>query len=111
MNFAKTHINKSGEITELQRIDKYELPLVAIKETLANAIVHRDYSISGVDIKFAIFDDRIEITSLGFLPKTLDIKDIKMGRSGIRNRLIVKVFKEIRLIEEWGTGIKRINQI
>lgn len=108
MKFAKTHINKSGKITELQRIDKYEIPLVAIKEAITNAVVHRDYSISGADIKFAIFDDRIEITSPGFLPKTLDIKDIKIGRSEIRNKLIAKVFKEIRLIEEWGTGIKRI---
>lgn len=108
MTFAKTHINKSGKITELQRIDEYEIPLVAIREAISNAIVHRDYSISGADIKFAIFDDRIEITSPGLLPKTLDIEDIKIGRSEIRNKIIARFFKEIRFIEEWGTGISRI---
>ncbi len=108
MNFAKTHINKSGKITELQRIDEYEIPLVAVREAISNAVVHRDYSISGADIKFAIFDDRIEITSPGLLPKTLDIEDIKMGRSEIRNKMIARFFKEINFIEEWGTGIRRI---
>ena len=108
IKFAKVHINKSGKITELQRIDEYEIPIVAIREIIANAVVHRDYSISGADIKFAIFDDRIEITSPGLLPKTLDIEDIKIGRSEIKNKVIARFFKEIRFIEEWGTGIKRI---
>lgn len=108
IKFAKAHINKSGKITELQRIDEYEIPIVAIREIIANAVVHRDYSISGADIKFAIFDDRIEITSPGLLPKTLDIEDIKIGRSEIKNKVIARFFKEINFIEEWGTGIKRI---
>ena len=108
MKFAKTYVAKNGRIYDLQRIDEYEIPLVAIREAIVNAIVHRDYSISGADIKFAIFDDRIEITTPGFLPKTLDIEEIKDGRSEIRNKVIARVFKEIRFIEEWGTGIKRI---
>ncbi|KYH34010.1 helix-turn-helix domain protein [Clostridium tepidiprofundi DSM 19306] len=59
-------------------------------------------------LKFAIFDDRIEITSPGFLSKTLDIEDIKAGRSEIRNKVLARFFKEIRFIEQWGTGIRRI---
>ena len=106
--FAKTHIKKRGKIKGLQRIDEYDIPIVAIREAIANAVVHRDYSISGSDIKFAIFDDRVEITSPGSLPKTLDVDDIKMGRSEIRNKVIARFFKEIGFIEEWGTGIKRI---
>lgn len=108
LNFAKMYIAKKGVITELQRIDEYEVPMVAIREAITNAVVHRDYSISGSDIKLAIFDDRIEITSPGQLPKTLDIEEIKQGRSEIRNKVIARFFKELRFIEEWGTGIKRI---
>jgi ATP-dependent DNA helicase RecG len=108
MKFAKMYIPKKGQFSDLQRQDQYEVPLVAIREAVANAIVHRDYSISGADIKFAIFDDRIEITSPGVLPKTLDIQDIKSGRSEIRNKVIARFFKELRFIEEWGTGIRRI---
>lgn len=108
MNFAKIYIAKSGQIKGLQRKDEYEIPLVAIREALINAVVHRDYSITGSDIKFAIFDNRIEITSPGNLPKSLDIEDIKEGRSEIRNKTIARFFKEIRFVEQWGTGIRRI---
>ena len=108
MKFAKTHIAKSGKIRELQRIDKFEVPLEAIRESIINAVVHRDYCISGADIKFAIFDSRIEITSPGALPKALEIKEILSGRSEIRNRVIARFFKEIHFIEQWGTGIGKI---
>lgn len=94
--------------TDIQRIDEYEIPIVAIREAIINAVVHRDYSILGADIKLAIFDDRLEITSPGALPKTLDVEDILEGRSEIRNRVIARFFKEIKYIEQWGTGIRRI---
>ena len=108
MKFAMTHIAKSGKIEGLQRIDRYEVPLEAIREAIVNAIVHRDYSISGADIKFAIFDDRIEITSPGCLPRSLEIEDIMAGRSEIRNKVIARFFKEIGFIEQWGTGMRKM---
>lgn len=110
MKFAMVYIAKSGRIEVLQRIDTYKVPLAAVRESLVNAVVHRDYSISGSDIKFAIFDDRIEITSPGALPKALDVDDILSGRSEIRNRVIARFFKEINFIEQWGTGIGKILQ-
>ncbi len=108
LKFAQTHIKLAGKIENVQRKDTYEIPLLAIREALINAVVHRDYSISGSDIKFAIFDDRIEITSPGVLPKTLDISELAEGRSVIRNKIIARFFKEIGFIEQWGTGIPKI---
>ena len=110
MKFAMVYIAKSGRVEGLQRIDTYAVPLGAVREALVNAVVHRDYSISGSDIKFAVFDDRIEITSPGALPKALDVDDILSGRSEIRNRAIARFFKEINFIEQWGTGIGKILQ-
>jgi len=110
MNFARQYIAKNGKILELQRIDQYEIPLPAIREALINSVVHRDYSIRGSDIKFAIFDDRIEITSPGALPKSIEIDDIIAGRSEIRNTVIARFFKEINYIEQWGTGIQKMIQ-
>jgi ATP-dependent DNA helicase RecG len=84
------------------------VPLEAIREAIVNAIVHRDYNISGADIKFAVFDDRIEITSPGSLPRSLEIEDIMAGRSEIRNKVIARFFKEIGFIEQWGTGMRKM---
>jgi len=108
MDFAHTHISLGGIIKGFQRIDSYEVPLEAIREAIINAVVHRDYSISGADIKFAIFDDRIEITSPGQLPRSLELSDIASGRSEIRNKVIARFFREIKFIEQWGTGIRKM---
>ncbi|MCK4524141.1 winged helix-turn-helix transcriptional regulator, partial [candidate division WOR-3 bacterium] len=108
MNFAKMYIAKRGKVKGLQRVDTYAVPLDAIREAIINAVVHRDYNITGSDIKFAIFNNRIELTSPGILPKALEIEDIIEGRSEIRNRVIARFFKEIKFIEQWGTGIKKI---
>ena len=49
--------DKTGKIKGLQRKDQYDVPVEAIREAVVNAVVHRDYSITGADIKFAVFDE------------------------------------------------------
>lgn len=56
----------------------------------------------------AIFDDMLEITSPGPLPDTLPIEELGTGRSEIRNRVLAPIFKDLRLIEAWGTGIQKM---
>jgi ATP-dependent DNA helicase RecG len=54
-------------------------------------------------------DDRIEIENPGLLPFGLTIEDIQQGVSKLRNRVIGRVFHELRLIDQWGSGIQRMN--
>jgi predicted HTH transcriptional regulator len=84
--------------------------LEAIREAVTNAIIHRDYSLIGKDIKIAIFDDMLEITSPGPLPDTMSLEDLGTGRSDIRNRVLAPIFKDMGLIEAWGTGMQKIRQ-
>ena len=107
-NFIKNHIKLSSEIKGLQREDQYEIPLEAIRESLVNAVVHRDYSNYGRDIKIGIYDDIVNIVSPGGFPSTITQEDILEGRSEIRNKVIARVFKELNYIEQWGSGIRRI---
>lgn len=107
-NFIKNHLHLKGEIKGLQRTDTYEIPLEAIRESLINATIHRDYSNMGRDIKVGIYDDILNIVSPGSFPSTLTQQDILEGRSEIRNKIIARVFKELGYIEQWGSGIKRI---
>ena len=106
--FIQNHIHLKGEIKGLQRTDIYEIPMTAIREALLNAIVHRDYTNQGRDIKVSIFDHLIHIVSPGGFPSTLTEFDILNGRSEIRNKVIARVFKSLNYIEQWGTGIQRI---
>jgi len=50
---------------------RWEYPVKALREVIRNAIVHRDYSLAGKDIKVAIYDDMVEVTSPGLLPPSL----------------------------------------
>ncbi len=106
--FIKKNIALSSKIGEVYREDRWEYPLEAIREAITNAIIHRDYAILGSDIKVAIFDDMLEITSPGPLPDTLPIEDLGTGRSEIRNRVLAPIFKDLKLIESWGTGIQKM---
>jgi len=107
-NFIKNHINVGTEITKLNNPEVSEIPYAAIREALINAVVHRDYSNLGRDIKVGIYDDILDIVSPGSFPSTLTQEDVLNGRSEIRNRVIARVFKELGYIEQWGSGINRI---
>ena len=110
MDFVRLYMEKKIEISALRRKEDYDIPLPAIREGILNAICHRDYSITGADNKLDIFSDRIEITSPGTLPSGITLQDLGDGISEVRNRLIVKIFREAGYVEQLGTGIMRIKE-
>ena len=108
IKFVQRNTSLSAEIKGLTRKDISEYPLIALREAIVNAIVHADYSMKGVYISIAIFDDRIEITNPGGLPFGFTIEKALAGSSRIRNRVIAKVFYHMKWIEQWGSGLHRI---
>ncbi len=106
--FVKNHISLRGEIKGLQRTDTFEIPETALREALVNAVIHRDYTNQGRDIKVGVYDDIVNVVSPGGFPNTLTAEALLEGRSEIRNRVIARVFKELGYIEQWGSGIQRI---
>jgi predicted HTH transcriptional regulator len=106
--FVLRHISEGSEYEGVYRKDRWEYPIVAIREAIRNAIIHRDYSLKGKDIKIAIFDDKIEITSPGKLLPTVDFDEMEAGQSDIRNKTLAPVFKKLGIIEQWGNGLQLI---
>lgn len=98
--FLENHLNLSSEFERFQRKDILEIPTLVLREGIINAIVHRDYSNQGRNIKIGIYDDVVEIVSTGGLPSTLTIEQIYFGRSEIRNRVLARIFKEFNFIEK-----------
>ncbi|MCG8541174.1 MAG: putative DNA binding domain-containing protein [Clostridia bacterium] len=91
----------------LNRVDREDYPYYAIREALVNAVVHRDYSFSG-SILIHIFKNRIELVSVGGLVAGLTLDDIMLGISESRNKNLATSFYRLKLIESYGTGIRRI---
>ena len=96
-----------GEIIGLERIDTKDYPDYALRESLLNAIIHRDYNFTG-SILISLFEDRFEITSLGGLVKGLSIEDLYNGVSESRNPNLANIFYRLKYVESFGTGIERI---
>ena len=96
-----------GKIVGLERQDIRDYPEYALRESLLNAVIHRDYNFTG-SILISLFDDHYEITSLGGLVKGISIKDLYAGVSESRNPNLANIFYRLRYVESFGTGIGRI---
>jgi ATP-dependent DNA helicase RecG len=83
------------------------IPEAAIRETLLNALIHRDYAFSAGTL-ISIFDDRMEFVSIGGLVKGISFDDILLGISVPRNENLANIFYRLKLIEAYGTGIPKI---
>jgi predicted HTH transcriptional regulator len=100
----KTFVKITGAAERLQKqmIDK-----TALREALINAVVHNDYT-SEVPPVVEIYSDRLTITSYGGLVHGLSKEEFFAGRSVPRNRELMRVYRDLRLVEQLGSGINRI---
>mgnify|MGYP004630607071 FL=1 len=106
-NFVLRHIDMGAQIDGEYRKDMYELPISAVRETIANAVLHRSY-LDRSCVQVCIYDDRLEVASPGMLYGGLDIETAKTGKSTCRNEAIAEAFHYMHIVEAWGTGIPRI---
>jgi len=108
--FLKKHLQLRWEITResTRRKEILELPEVALREAMVNAVCHRDYLEQGAQVMVEIFDDRVEIYNPGGLPKGLSPEEFGK-RSVCRNPLIAGLLLRCDYIEKMGTGIERIH--
>jgi ATP-dependent DNA helicase RecG len=95
------------QITSKERVETRIWNAVAIKEAVINAIVHNDYS-KEIPPKFEIFSDRLEITSAGGLPEGMEQDEFFEGFSVPRNKEIMRIFKDLDMVEYLGSGVPRI---
>lgn len=109
--FINRHTNMSAKIGAIKREDIPQFPPEAVREVVINAIVHADYAMKGVAIQIAIFSDRIEFTNPGGLPFGQTIESAMSGISRMRNRVVGRIFRELKLIERLGSGLPRIIEI
>ncbi|MGB7128900.1 MAG: RNA-binding domain-containing protein [Candidatus Rhabdochlamydia sp.] len=102
-DFIMERINKSFKIEKRKREEHWEIPPIAIREVLMNAILHRNYHINA-PIKISIYSDRIEFFSPGGLPGPIDTSELESGITYVRNTSIAKILWEAKYIEKMGSG-------
>lgn len=96
-----------AKVTSTRRLEKSLIEPVPLREALINAIVHNDYS-REIPPVFEIFSDRVELTSYGGLISGQSTEDFFSCSSMPRNRELMRVFKDVGLVEQLGSGMSRI---
>ena len=105
-DFVRRNTRPSAHLDGMQRVDRWEFPEAAVREAVANAVVHRDYGIVGTDIMLTIFEDRMEVQSPGRLPNTITIEGMKLGLRYARNQTLVNVMRDYGYVDARGMGVR-----
>ena len=106
MRFIRMNLRCEYRIVDFVREEVYEIPLVAIREAVVNALVHRSYNINDSSVFVTILDDRVEVESPGLM--RIPLEDVMMGLTKTRNRIIADYLHRIGYIENRGTGFRRM---
>ena len=107
LRFIERNTRTAYRIEGLKRQNMPEYPMKALREAIANAVMHGDWFFDSANVFVEIYTDRIEVSSPGSLPKGLTLADL--GRKSVRRNVLVSDFlHRIDFVEKAGTGIRRI---
>lgn len=111
ISFVEKHTSKALVFDgQPQHKEFWQYPLQALREAMINALINRDLN-DNCAVFLEIYDNRLEIANPGFLPKEIKEGSIFNNiRSVARNKGLAKIFSSLKLIESWGTGLKRIQE-
>lgn len=112
--FLRENLPVAGRVAPglFERVDDPLYPPVALREALANAFCHREYSIGGGSVAVAVFDDRLEVTSSGSLHFGLTAEALFAPHESLPwNPLIARVFFRRGIIESWGRGTIKMAEL
>ena len=96
-----------AKITYPERKEQPMYDYKAVREVIINAIVHNDWS-NEYPPKFEFFSDRLEVSSFGRIQNEFTEEEFLQGYSAPKNPELMRVFKDLELVEHLGTGIRRI---
>ena len=105
--FLEKHQSMRSVFQGAKRIDIPDYPMMAVREGLTNAVVHREYASTG-PILMSIFADRLEILNQGGLLPNFTIDEVLRGVSEQRNEKLAAVFYRLGLLEGYGSGYSRM---
>ena len=109
--FMRLHLQQAHRIRGFEPEVYPELPTEALRETLVNALAHRDYTVNA-PIRLFIYDDRLEVRTPGGLPNTVTIEAIKLGAAHVlRNPTIYTLFSRLGMVTGIGSGVYRTIQL
>lgn len=111
-NFLQAHLRITRSRSRQKDSDQWEIPFPALREAIANALIHRDYPKRDDGVYIELFDDRIEVTNPGVFPMGTSAETfMTTGTQGrYTNPLIADVFYLAGYVEQVGSGLRKMNK-
>jgi ATP-dependent DNA helicase RecG len=106
VDFVNRNMGSNAWLEGGRRIRKTAFPMEAVRESIVNAVAHRDYTITVTDIEISLYADRLEVISPGRLPNTVTIEKMKQGYRAARNELLKDILRDYGYIEHRGMGVR-----
>jgi len=108
VEFVRRNTGVSARLADGARREEFRAyPEEAVREAIVNALVHRDYLLSGTDIELSIYEDRLEVISPGKLPNGITPERMIAGCRASRNQLLKDVMRDYGYLEHMGMGVPR----
>lgn len=110
IQFLASLLPQSEVIEKALRVERTVYPEIALRELVANALIHQDFSVSGVSPLIEIFDDRIEISNPGGLLPSKQLDRLIGTQPESRNEKLASAFRRYKICEERGSGLIKAGQ-
>jgi ATP-dependent DNA helicase RecG len=107
LDFIRRNTAVSAVFDNGRRIERSEYPSEVLREAVVNALIHRDYLLTGTDIELSLYSDRLEIISPGHLPNGITPEQMRTGCRAARNELLKDFMSDYGYLEHLGMGIPR----
>lgn len=106
--YLKSILPHSEVIRSALRAEVSIYPEIALRELIANALIHQDFTIAGAGPMIEVFDDRIEFTNPGNLLPGKTVDRLIGTTPESRNEVLAAAFRRYRICEERGTGFQKV---
>ena len=108
VEFTRRNTEVSASLADgARREERWSYPEEAVREAIVNALVHRDYLLSGTTVELSIYEDRLEVISPGRLPNGITPQRMITGCRSARNQLLKDVMRDYGYLEHMGMGVPR----
>ena len=107
VEFIRRNIDTVTLEDGIRRRERWDYPVAVVREAIVNAIVHRDYLLSGSDIELGIYSNRLEVVSPGRLANGITPERMRFGCRSARNELLKDVMRDYGYMEHMGMGVPR----
>lgn len=105
-DFVRRNTTPSAHLEDTRRVDRWEYPESVVREAVGNALIHRDYSITGTDVTLAVYSNRLEVVSPGRLPNTVTPEGMRSGMRYARNQSLVNIMRDYGYVDARGMGVR-----